>query len=101
MPSCEGTAPAPQPPPPRPFPEGSKVETEVFPVYNCVYLGGEIYEWYRVEVTFLNGEPVSEEVIRGPDTRQLDLSKIKYVDLFALDPGETTKIRVDAIRLTL
>jgi hypothetical protein len=42
-----------------------------------------------------------EEVVDGPDTRQLDLSKIKFVDLLVLEPGETTKIRVDAMRLTL
>jgi hypothetical protein len=51
-----------------PFPEDARVKTEVFPVYNCTYLGNGVFEWYRVEVTYVNGEPVQEEVIRGPYT---------------------------------
>lgn len=59
--------PGPLPPPTAtPFPEGSKVTTEVFPVYDCRYLGQGIYEWYRVEVTYVDGVPVEERIIRGP-----------------------------------
>lgn len=49
-----------------PYPEDARVKTEIFPVYNCSYLGNGVYEWYRVEVTYVNGAPVKEEVIRGP-----------------------------------
>lgn len=42
-----------------------------------------------------------EDLVSGPDTRPLDLSSIRYVDLLVLMPGENTKIRVDSLRLTL
>ncbi len=42
-----------------------------------------------------------EELVNGPDTRPLDLSSIRYVDLLVLRPGETTKVRVDSLRLAL
>ncbi len=42
-----------------------------------------------------------EDIIAGPDTRQLDLSKIQYLDLLVLDPGVSAKLRIDAVRLTL
>ena len=56
----------PAPPSATPFPEGSKVTTEVFPVYDCRYLGGTTFEWYKVEVTYVDGVPVSEEILDGP-----------------------------------
>ena len=40
-----------------------------------------------------------DEILSGPDSRQLDLSRIMFVDLMVLAPGEKTRIRVDALRL--
>ena len=42
-----------------------------------------------------------EELADGPDTRQLDLSQIRYVELTVLDADREMTMRVDAIRLTL
>jgi hypothetical protein len=42
--------------------------TEVFPVYYCTQKDAYTFEWYEVEVTYVNGEPVSEAVISGPHT---------------------------------
>lgn len=51
------------------------------------------------------GEPTHirierEDLVKGPQTRDLDLTKIQYVDLLVLEPGETTKLRMDAMRVT-
>ncbi len=42
-----------------------------------------------------------EELLSGPDTRQLDLSQIRFVDLMLLDVEVPTTLRIDAIRLAL
>jgi hypothetical protein len=42
-----------------------------------------------------------QEIVRGPDTRQMDLSQMEYLHLVLLDPIEMTKVRVDRVRLTL
>lgn len=56
-----------------PAPEGaqppaSRVTTERFPVYFCQYIGDGAWEWYEVEVTYVDGEPVDEEIVEGPFT---------------------------------
>jgi hypothetical protein len=64
-----GPTPTPLPPgepAPTPYPEGSKVTTEVFQVYNCRYLGGTTYEWYKARVTYVDGVAVEEEILDGP-----------------------------------
>ena len=54
----------------------------------------EVGQPQRIRVT-------REEVVRGPDDRELDLSKVEAVDLLLLEPGETTKVRFDRLKLTL
>jgi hypothetical protein len=56
-----------------PAPEGaqppaSRITTERFPVYFCQYIGDSVWEWYEVEVTYVDGEPVDEEIVEGPFT---------------------------------
>jgi hypothetical protein len=41
------------------------------------------------------------EIVNGPDTRKIDLSKIKYVHLVLLERQQPAVVRVDRIRLTL
>ena len=45
-----------------------EVTSQVFPVYFCEFLGGETWQWYEVVVTYVDGEPVSEEIVSGPYT---------------------------------
>ncbi|MCG8651255.1 MAG: hypothetical protein MI861_15560 [Pirellulales bacterium] len=40
-----------------------------------------------------------DQLLEGPDDRSLDLTKIQFVDLIVIDPGETAKLRIDALRL--
>lgn len=42
-----------------------------------------------------------QELINGPKSRKLELRRIAGIDLIAIEPRETAKIRVDAIRLVL
>ncbi len=42
--------------------------TQLFPVYNCTYLGDGLFQWYSVEVTYEDGAAVSETVVDGPFT---------------------------------
>ncbi len=46
----------------------STTTTEVFPVYYCTQIDAYTFEWYEVEVTYVDGEAVSEEIISGPTT---------------------------------
>jgi RNA polymerase sigma-70 factor (ECF subfamily) len=50
------------------FTTGDDTTTEVFPVYYCTQIDAYTFQWYEVEVTYVNGEPVSEAVISGPYT---------------------------------
>jgi VanZ family protein len=61
---------------------------------------------YRGQWTITRGQTQHirisrEEILQGPDDRQLDLTKIKYLDLMLLDPVAETKVRFDNLRLTL
>jgi hypothetical protein len=62
-----------------PLPEGTKLSTQVFPVYFCEFTGDRdrwgrgVYTWYRVEVTYIRGggikkRPIKEEILAGPFT---------------------------------
>ena len=42
-----------------------------------------------------------QEILASPRSQKLDLSRIKYVDFAVVDPGEPTKLRIDAIELSL
>ncbi len=43
--------------------------TVYFPVYNCVYQGGGIFEWYTAEVTYDEaGNITAENILEGPFT---------------------------------
>jgi hypothetical protein len=42
-----------------------------------------------------------QELLEGPETRQLNLSQIEVITLHALSPVEPTKIRIDAIKVKL
>lgn len=37
-----------------------------FEVYNCVYRGGGVFEWYTANVTYEYGQPVKEDILSGP-----------------------------------
>ena len=61
---------------------------------------------FRGEWTLVPGRPqhiriTRDELVDGPDHWKLDLSHIRYVALKVLQPSETIKLRVDAMRLTL
>jgi VanZ family protein len=61
---------------------------------------------YRGQWTLEPGQPqririMRDEIVNGPDTRALDLSKIHFVHLVLMESSETTRLRVDRIRLTL
>jgi VanZ family protein len=61
---------------------------------------------YRGQWTLEPGQPqririMRDEIVNGPDTRALDLSKIHFVHLVLMESAETTTLRVDRIRLTL
>lgn len=61
---------------------------------------------FRSQWTLRPGQPqhiriTREEIVNGPDTRQLDLTKIQFVDLIVVDPKVTATLRIDALRLTL
>jgi hypothetical protein len=42
-----------------------------------------------------------EEILNGPDSSKIDLSKIKYVDLMLIRPAAPANVRFDDLRLTL
>ena len=42
-----------------------------------------------------------EEIMQGPDVREMDLTRIKFVDLMLIDPAAPAKVRFDDLRLTL
>jgi len=41
-------------------------ESVSFPVYNCVYLGNGVFEWYSADVTYQDGAIASEVITGGP-----------------------------------
>lgn len=57
-------------------------------------------QWSLVPGKLLHLKISLRDVQRGPDTRQLDLSRIKYVSLQILNSNVPTTIRVDSIRLS-
>ncbi len=42
-----------------------------------------------------------EEILQGPDAREIDLTRIKFVDLMLINPSAPAKVRIDDLRLTL
>lgn len=42
-----------------------------------------------------------DEIVNGPDDREIDLSQIRYFELILDSPVTATKLRVDHVRLTL
>lgn len=59
---------------------------------------------YRGEWTLAPGKPQHivisrDDIVALPRDREIDLSKIRYVDLMVLDPQVITKIRFDNLRL--
>jgi hypothetical protein len=47
---------------------GGVVTTEHFLVYFCRFVGDGTWEWYEVEVTYVDGQPVREDIAEGPFT---------------------------------
>ncbi len=45
---------------------GPVITTEIFDVFDCVPIGGSRFEWYTVEVTYIDGVAVSSVVLSGP-----------------------------------
>ena len=61
---------------------------------------------YRRQWTLVPGETTHlritrDEIVSGPDTRQLELSRVQFVDLLLLEPIGATKVRIDNMRLKL
>lgn len=61
---------------------------------------------FRKQFTLVAGETthlrmMRDEIVAGPGTRELDLSRIQYVDLLLLELDAETVIRIDSLRLTL
>lgn len=48
-------------------PEGSECHSQYFDVYDCTRTA-DGYQWFEVEVFYVDGEPVSETVVGGPHT---------------------------------
>ena len=42
-----------------------------------------------------------DEIVSGPETHQIDLSKIRYFELVLVSPVTLAKLRIDDVRLTL
>jgi uncharacterized protein YraI len=61
-PTSEPTSEPPQQAPP---PSGT---VEYWAAYDCRHLGGNVFEWYEANVTFVDGSPVDAEILSGPHT---------------------------------
>ncbi len=61
---------------------------------------------FRSYWTLKPGQPqhlciTRDQIIHGPDTRKIDLANIRHIVLTVMEPGVTTTLRVDNVRLTL
>lgn len=67
---------------------------------------GNFRDTYRSYWTLRPGEPqhiqiTRDQIIHGPDEREIDLSRIQYVSVMLLNPVTTTKLNIDAVHLKL
>ncbi|TWU03245.1 DUF1109 domain-containing protein [Neorhodopirellula pilleata] len=84
------------------YPEDVSVFVKVIDYEHTDYHHDVCRKEFRIEPGRTQHLTVSrQEMIEGPDSRKLDLTRIKFVSLVCYRPGKDTWIDVDAIRVEL